>query len=722
MQRVAVPARVRASSAERAARVRQLQHAAVRRDARARVVGVQVVVFAGEAELGLAGAGHDRPGQQHPGVRRPRGRDRHPDAVPGDLRGEGPHRPAVRGVRQVEPARADVGDAVRRRARAVRPRPRRVRVRRGVGAGGRADPGVRADRGLQPHRLQLDRVLPRARRDEADRRPGRGRRWSTMLGIAVPLLLVGRARRPRARDGARHGDRPRSDASGTCRGSSRASRSSCTRRARSRRACPLRRRCSLLRAATDVDRSSVARARRARALRWPSRSRPPGRSSGRSCARCPATSARRRAPRNLPRLDVEAQIASNPLWYHTLELGPGRGHPRLVRPAPDRRPAAVARRRAASAASTSGTYDGFLAFELERRGAAEVVAIDIEDHSRWDWPARTRALGPERLAEIAGERKGLGFDIAKEALGSSVERGRARASTTSTRRARRASTSSCAAASCSTCATRCARSRPSAACASARSCRPSRSTRGWHCLRGGARPPASEAARACSGGCRTSPATGAMVEAAGFRVIGGPRRYRSPARQRPSRRRAAPRPCALRAARRAEGLGSGDGRARGRDRRARLVPHARARAGRRDAGLARPARHRRPDPVPGVARRQALPRCRHLQRVLGVRDGAPRCRRGGGDRRARPGRLGLARGQQRRMFTRRSRSGTQAGPASRSRSASWARRSSGSTAACTTSIRPTWASSTWSTWAACSSTCAIRSRRSSVCAPSAAAS
>jgi tRNA (mo5U34)-methyltransferase len=120
-------------------------------------------------------------------------------------------------------------------------------------------------------------------------------------------------------------------------------------------------------------------------------------------------------------LDVRAQIAANPAWYHTLELGPNAVTPGWfdLRPIVDRMPwPEVAGKRCLDV----GTYDGFLAFELERRGAAEVVAIDIEDHTQWDWPARTRALGPAHLAEIVGTRKGLGFDIAKEALGSSVQR------------------------------------------------------------------------------------------------------------------------------------------------------------------------------------------------------------------------------------------------------------------------------------------------------------
>ncbi|MFL5895580.1 MAG: class I SAM-dependent methyltransferase [Thermoleophilaceae bacterium] len=69
-----------------------------------------------------------------------------------------------------------------------------------------------------------------------------------------------------------------------------------------------------------------------------------------------------------------------------------------------------------------GTYDGFLAFELERRGAREVVATDIADHEQWDWPLAARRSGPEYLARVAGPKKGLGFEIARRALASAVER------------------------------------------------------------------------------------------------------------------------------------------------------------------------------------------------------------------------------------------------------------------------------------------------------------
>jgi tRNA (mo5U34)-methyltransferase len=108
------------------------------------------------------------------------------------------------------------------------------------------------------------------------------------------------------------------------------------------------------------------------------------------------------------------------LWYHTLELPGGvvtpgwfdlRG-PVAKLPWPD-----VRGKRCLDVA----TYDGFYAFELERRGASEVVATDIPDHEDWDWPASMRARAGDELAAIAGE-KGHGFEHAHAALGSRVRK------------------------------------------------------------------------------------------------------------------------------------------------------------------------------------------------------------------------------------------------------------------------------------------------------------
>lgn len=120
---------------------------------------------------------------------------------------------------------------------------------------------------------------------------------------------------------------------------------------------------------------------------------------------------------------LAAEVEALP-WYHTIDLPGG-----VVTPGHfDTRatldkvplPGSLAGRRCLDV----GTWDGFWAFDMERRGAAEVVAIDIEDPSRWDLPPRMRLESPgeaERLMNIA-KQFGRPFAVAREALGSAVER------------------------------------------------------------------------------------------------------------------------------------------------------------------------------------------------------------------------------------------------------------------------------------------------------------
>ncbi len=119
--------------------------------------------------------------------------------------------------------------------------------------------------------------------------------------------------------------------------------------------------------------------------------------------------------------DARAAVANVPLWYHTLEVHPGVVTPGWfdLRPIVDELPwPDVQGKRCLDV----GPWDGFFSFEMERRGAAEVVALDIGDHSQWDWSAEARAQGPEVLAAMAGPDVGTGFRTARELLGSSVER------------------------------------------------------------------------------------------------------------------------------------------------------------------------------------------------------------------------------------------------------------------------------------------------------------
>jgi tRNA (mo5U34)-methyltransferase len=102
-------------------------------------------------------------------------------------------------------------------------------------------------------------------------------------------------------------------------------------------------------------------------------------------------------------------------WYHTLELRPGH----VVRGMFDMRRYADAyglpERMDGMRVLDVGTWDGFWAWEMEKRGA-DVVALDLDDVSELDYPPRRR---PKVFDETP---RGTGFRIAHELFGSKVER------------------------------------------------------------------------------------------------------------------------------------------------------------------------------------------------------------------------------------------------------------------------------------------------------------
>ena len=115
--------------------------------------------------------------------------------------------------------------------------------------------------------------------------------------------------------------------------------------------------------------------------------------------------------------DLQAAVDAYP-WYHTLDLGHGVVTPGMFdhRPVLGRYPLPddLSGLRCLDVA----TMDGFWAFEMERRGAASVTALDLEDPEELDWPTSLRAGNPKTLDVSKGER----FELVKEALGSHVER------------------------------------------------------------------------------------------------------------------------------------------------------------------------------------------------------------------------------------------------------------------------------------------------------------
>jgi len=107
-------------------------------------------------------------------------------------------------------------------------------------------------------------------------------------------------------------------------------------------------------------------------------------------------------------------------WYHTLELPGGIQTPGEydLRAVLDRvpLPSSLAGKRCLDV----GTHDGFWAFEMERRGAKQVIAIDLEEPDRYDWPQPAPQLSMETRAQLSERRKA--FELAHRSLGSMVER------------------------------------------------------------------------------------------------------------------------------------------------------------------------------------------------------------------------------------------------------------------------------------------------------------
>lgn len=119
---------------------------------------------------------------------------------------------------------------------------------------------------------------------------------------------------------------------------------------------------------------------------------------------------------NKPRQPVDMErlreIAAAEGWYHTIELAPGVVTDGMFDHRPYVERYGLPQSLAGMRVLDVGTFEGFWAYEMERRGA-EVVALDVPRIQQLDWPPRMRPAED-------GER-GDRFRAAAAALGSSVE-------------------------------------------------------------------------------------------------------------------------------------------------------------------------------------------------------------------------------------------------------------------------------------------------------------
>lgn len=107
------------------------------------------------------------------------------------------------------------------------------------------------------------------------------------------------------------------------------------------------------------------------------------------------------------------------IWYHTIDLGNGVKTKGVFDHTPIIEKYKLPESFAGKKVLDVATFDGFWAFEFEKRGAEKVIALDLDNSSQLDWLPRLREQASEQDLSF---KFGRGFAIAKEKLNSKVER------------------------------------------------------------------------------------------------------------------------------------------------------------------------------------------------------------------------------------------------------------------------------------------------------------
>lgn len=132
------------------------------------------------------------------------------------------------------------------------------------------------------------------------------------------------------------------------------------------------------------------------------------------------------SPNGDPAMSALRDRVADTSWYHTIDLGGGLVTRGMVDPRGIVSSSGLPKDLAGKRVIDVGTCDGFWAFELERRGAKEVVAIDLDSFADYDVPRSKREQiiegGGDSLADVGLQPVGEGFKLARDVLGSQVKR------------------------------------------------------------------------------------------------------------------------------------------------------------------------------------------------------------------------------------------------------------------------------------------------------------
>ncbi len=129
----------------------------------------------------------------------------------------------------------------------------------------------------------------------------------------------------------------------------------------------------------------------------------------------------------MSREQIEREVRAVPVWYHSIDLGHGIVTPGFY----DMRPFLDRYRFPVSFAGLTvldvGASNGYFSFEFERRGARRVIGTDLPsvlDHDYPEWLKDEFRATYDKDQRDGVDRQELkqGFEVARDALGSKVER------------------------------------------------------------------------------------------------------------------------------------------------------------------------------------------------------------------------------------------------------------------------------------------------------------